>query len=322
MGNTFTLEALFYSGDSTSDYHQKIIGNLIFNGNQYGNSSPHITFIRNDDIYYGFSSNGQLNNRIKANVRLARTWQHVAFSFDGTKAKLYLDGVAIDSTSNWAGTIPSAIPITSIGTRFSGKIDEVRIWNVARSTSEINQNMYGLDDANAVGLLAYYKMDTNENFEVIDFSMNSYHASLDDVDILPEYLGSEFCPEGPDGSYNCPYPTILGALENVQGSQNILVKEGRYTDLIFADFINQSSFQEGPVIEVKGENANTIIDGTVEVNANWEPYDLNGNQVYKAYLDMGQISKIANTKIDTIYGVFVNDRYMIPAMPVNFKKSN
>ena len=51
LGNTFTLEALFYSGDSTSDYHQKIIGNLIFNGNQYGNSSPHITFIRNDDIY-------------------------------------------------------------------------------------------------------------------------------------------------------------------------------------------------------------------------------------------------------------------------------
>ena len=102
LGNTFTLEALFYSGDSTSDYHQKIIGNLIFNGNQYGNSSPHITFIRNDDIYYGFSSNGQLNNRIKADARLARTWQHVAFSFDGTKAKLYVDGVAIDSTSNWA----------------------------------------------------------------------------------------------------------------------------------------------------------------------------------------------------------------------------
>ena len=112
--------------------------------------------------------------------------------------------------------------------------------------------------------------------------MNSYHASLVDVDILPEYLGSEFCTEGPDGSYNCPYPTILGALENVQGGQNILVKEGRYTDLIFADFINQSSFQEGPVIEVKGENANTIIDGTVEVNANWEQYNLNGNQVYKA----------------------------------------
>ena len=319
LGNTFTLEAMFYSNDSTSDYHQKIIGNLIFTGNQYGNSSPHITFIRNDDIYYGFSNNGEIKNRIKANVRSAKKWQHVAFSFDGTKAKLYLDGIAIDSTSSWAGITPSEIPITSIGTRFSGRIDEVRIWNIARSATEINQNMDVEVDENSSGLLAYYKMNTDEDFKIIDYSTNQFHASIDDAEILPEFLGSEFCPEGPDGSYGCPYPTILGALENAEGGQSILVKEGRYTDLIFADYINQSTFQEGPMIKVIGENENTHIDGTVEVNANWEQFNLNGNQVYKASLDMGEISRRANTKIDTIYGVFVNGRYMIPAMPVNFK---
>ena len=319
LGNTFTLEAMFYSNDSTSDYHQKIIGNLIFTGNQYGNSSPHITFIRNNDIYYGFSNNGEIKNRIKANVRSAKKWQHVAFSFDGTKAKLYLDGIAIDSTSNWAGITPSDIPITSIGTRFSGRIDEVRIWNIARSATEINQNMDVEVDENSSGLLAYYKMNTDEDFKIIDYSTNQFHASIDDAEILPEFLSSEFCPEGPDGSYGCPYPTILGALENAESGQNIFVQEGRYTDLIFADYINQSYFQEGPTIKVIGENENTYIDGTVEVNANWEQFNLNGNQVYKASLDMGQISKRANTKIDTIYGVFVNNRYMIPAMPVNFK---
>ena len=319
LGNTFTLEAMFYSNDSTSDYHQKIIGNLIFTGNQYGNSSPHITFIRNNDIYYGFSNNGEIKNRIKANVRSAKKWQHVAFSFDGTKAKLYLDGIAIDSTSSWAGITPSDIPITSIGTRFSGRIDEVRIWNIARSATEINQNMDVEVDENSSGLLAYYKMNTDEDFKIIDYSTNQFHASIDDAEILPEFLSSEFCPEGPDGSYGCPYPTILGALENAESGQNIFVQEGRYTDLIFADYINQSYFQEGPTIRVIGENENTYIDGTVEVNANWEQFNLNGNQVYKASLDMGQISKRANTKIDTIYGVFVNNRYMIPAMPVNFK---
>ena len=319
LGNTFTLEALYYSNDSTSDYHQKIIGNLIFTGNQYGNSSPHITFIRNDDIYYGFSSDGQIRNKIKAGVRDAKRWQHVAFSFDGTKAKLYLDGIAIDSTSNWAGLMPSDIPITSIGTRFSGKLDEVRIWDIARSAVEINQNMLGSVDENSDGLLAYYKMDTDEDFKIIDHTSNQYHALINDVEILPQYLSSEFCPNGPDGSLGCPYPTILSALENTQGGQTIFVKEGRYTDLIFADYINQSTYQEGPIIELIGENENTLIDGTVEVNASWELHTLNGNQVYKATLDMGQISKKANTYIDTIYGVFVNDRYMIPAMPVNFK---
>ena len=92
-------------------------------------------------------------------------------------------------------------------------------------------------------------------------------ASIDHVDILPEFLSSENCPDGPDGSYGCPYPTILDALENAQGGQSILVREGRYSDLIFADFINQSTHLEGPKIEVIGESDDTYIDGTVEVNA-------------------------------------------------------
>ena len=305
------MRQCFILTTQTSDYHQKIIGNLIFVGNQYGNSSPHITFIRNNDIYYGFSNNGEIKNRIKANVRSAKKWQHVAFSFDGTKAKLYLDGIAIDSTSSWAGMAPSEIPITSIGTRFSGRIDEVRIWNIARSATEINQNMHVEVDENSSGLLAYYKMNTDEDFKIIDYSTNQFHASIDDAEILPEFLGSEFCPEGQMGHMDARYPTILGALENAESGQSIFVQEGRYTDLIFADYINQSYFQEGPTIKVIGENENTYIDGTVEVNANWEQFNLNSNQVYKASLDMGQISKRANTKIDTIYGVFVNNRYMI-----------
>ena len=319
LGTAFTLEALYYSHDSTSDYHQKIIGNLIFSGNQYGRSSPHITFIRNDDIYYGFSHDDQIKNRIVANVRSANIWQHVAFTFDGNKAVLYLDGVPIDSTLRWSGLVPSAIPITSIGTRFSGKIDEVRIWSVARTRLEILENMYSLNDSSVNGLLAYYTMDTDEDFNIIDLSSNQYHATISDAQILPEYLYNESCPDGPDGSYNCPYPSISGALEVAEGGQTIFVKEGRYTDLIFGENINRSTYQEGPSISLVGENHNTKIDGTIEINAEWEPYNHNGHQVYKAVLDMGAISRKANTLIDTIYGVFVNDRYMIPSMPVNFK---
>ena len=70
-------------------------------------------------------------------------------------------------------------------------------------------------NGNSDGLLAYYTMDTNDNFKIIDYSSNQYHASIDHVDILPEFLSSENCPDGPDGSYGCPYPTILDALEKM-----------------------------------------------------------------------------------------------------------
>ncbi|MEC9448438.1 MAG: LamG-like jellyroll fold domain-containing protein [Candidatus Neomarinimicrobiota bacterium] len=316
LGSTFTLEAMTFTADSSQGLHQKIIGNKKWKGN-YNETSPNITFLNKNEIFYGFYSDGKYRMKLARNVRKSNTWHHVAFTFDGNKARLYIDGVRVDSTSNWSGRVPDAIPIEFIGARFRGKLDEVRIWSVARTEEEIKVNMETLSDANATGLIAYYNMDTNENFKIIDRSSNEHHATIDHAEILQDY-SSDSCLE-PDGSSGCPYPNLLSALEAAQGGQSILIKEGRYSDLAFADYINHSPYTEGPKLHILGENDKTMIDGTVEIKANWEPFNLNGHSVYRAELDMGAISKKAKTFIDTIYGVFVDDRYMIPAMPVNFK---
>ena len=160
-------------------------------------------------------------------------------------------------------------------------------------------------------------MDTDNNFKIIDRSPNKYHASINHAEIMQEY-SSNSCSE-PDGSANCPFPDLLSALNIAQGGQTILMKEGRYSELAFAEYINHSPYTEKSKIRIIGENDKTLIDGTINIKATWEPYNLNGHSVYKAVLDMGAISKKAKTFIDTIYGVFVDDRYMIPAMPTNFK---
>ena len=45
--------------------------------------------------------------------------------------------------------------------------------------------MAGSVDENSNGLLAYYKMDTNEDFKIIDYSTNSYHASINVFSFSP-----------------------------------------------------------------------------------------------------------------------------------------
>ena len=50
------------------------------------------------------------------------------------------------------------------------------------------------------------------------------------------------------------------------------------------------------------------------IYANWEF----SNGIYTAVLDMHDIFKKAGAKVEDIYGLWVDDRYMIPAMPVNF----
>ena len=95
--------------------------------------------------------------------------------------------------------------------------------------------------------------------------------------------------------------------------------EGRYSELLFRDKLNSSPDIEGPKITIEGENDNVLLDGTVSAKVNWESYSHNGHSIYKAKLDMQDISNQAGTKVDSIYGLWVNERFMIPAMPVNFK---
>ena len=319
LGSTFTLEAMTFTADTSMGQHQKVIGSENWKGN-YSLSSPNITFLNKNEIYYGFSTNGNDKMRQATNVRKPNTWHHVAFTYDGDKGRLYIDGVQVDSTNNptkWSGKVPDATSIGFIGARFNGKLDEVRVWSVARTEAQIKVNMDSLQDLNSTGLIAYYSMDTDENFNIIDRSSNEHHATIEHAEIKQD-LYSDNCQE-PDGTINCPFPDILSALEAAKGGQKILIREGRYSDLVFADYINHSPYTESAKITVLGENKNTKIDGTISIKADWQLATLNGKPVYKAVLDMGSISQKAKTRIDTIYGVFVDDRYMIPAMPTNFK---
>src|SRR6185295_11370121 len=95
------------------------------------------------------------------------TWYHLAFTYDGVLGiqSLYINGVrqASNLISRTIGydTHPLLIGVDSnnevIGGFFGGKADEVRVWNVARSESEIqaamSQSLLGTES----GLVGYWR---------------------------------------------------------------------------------------------------------------------------------------------------------------------
>lgn len=94
------------------------------------------------------------------------TWYHVAATYGGDTLKLYLNGTEVNRQAI-AGTISSATAKISIGADeaspstfpMNGSIDEVRIWNRARTAAEISANM-NCEIANApCGYVAYYKFN-------------------------------------------------------------------------------------------------------------------------------------------------------------------
>lgn len=118
------------------------------------------------------------------------TWHHVAATYNGSLWILYIDGTAV-STIPVIGTIAnkSADPL-HLGTyqnmwNFAGTMDEVRIWNTARSGAEIFANMKRQVAPNSTGLVAYYTCNqgiTNGNNTSItsltDISATANNGSL------------------------------------------------------------------------------------------------------------------------------------------------
>lgn len=87
-------------------------------------------------------------------------WYHIAATYDGTKRRIYVDGVIKAEDSPSSPSVASAanfrIGSTNNGEYFKGAIDDVRIWNVARTQAQIQASMNTELFGNETGLKAYY----------------------------------------------------------------------------------------------------------------------------------------------------------------------
>lgn len=101
-------------------------------------------------------------------VPVINQWYHVAFTYDDNThvQVLYLNGAVVatgsGSTPDYDGQpflIGADINFGTLGAHFPGFIDELRLWNVARTQSEIQATLNVTLLGNEPGLTAYYKMD-------------------------------------------------------------------------------------------------------------------------------------------------------------------
>ncbi len=90
-------------------------------------------------------------------------WTHVAATYDGSNIKLYINGSLVNQVSFNIplGTGSTGLYIGGAATGyFKGMIDEVRLWNIARSQSDIQATMNTTLYGNETGLAGYWSMDS------------------------------------------------------------------------------------------------------------------------------------------------------------------
>ncbi|RLD43298.1 MAG: hypothetical protein DRI86_10230, partial [Bacteroidetes bacterium] len=157
--NAWTFECWINVDDQTS-YHDIMFRDGVFNfslrdKNAIGTGDFGIYFRdRDDGINIGTGANENLS---------FNTWYHVAATYDGTTAKLYVDNAEVDnSTGAW--TLSTSTNNLNIGARyvsgysnyFDGQIDEIRMSNIARATTAMQLSTHEEEytsDANTIFLM-------------------------------------------------------------------------------------------------------------------------------------------------------------------------
>jgi surface protein len=108
------------------------------------------------------ASNGFINGsglRIQSPNTLAlNTWIHVALTWDGTTMKLYENGIEVASQTSEDAYVSEPINLGNYNNEsvLDGSMDEVRIWNTARTCAEIAAYKDVELLGNESGLIAYY----------------------------------------------------------------------------------------------------------------------------------------------------------------------
>ncbi|MBS1150108.1 MAG: Flagellar hook-length control protein FliK, partial [Myxococcaceae bacterium] len=124
-------------------------------------------------------------NTVNAPLQM-NTWVHLAMVYDGNNLSLYENGTQTASGS-FPGTLgPTQGPMTlgieeiffGSATYMSGRMDEVRIWNVARTPAQLNASYNRLLPTNAPGLIAYYRFDEMAGQAVLDSTSNKLDGVL------------------------------------------------------------------------------------------------------------------------------------------------
>jgi chitodextrinase len=98
------------------------------------------------DFYYGNSSGALQMFSSSNNVITYGVWQHVAMTYDGANVKFYVNGVLKGSTAHTGNLVARGTMLRIgadglAGQNFKGKMDEIRVYNLAQTQAQIQADM-------------------------------------------------------------------------------------------------------------------------------------------------------------------------------------
>ena len=179
--------------------------------------------------------NGSSGATISVGSVTADTWYHVAIVFNSANIVLYWNGNLIGTHNYTLNSSQTGLPFIIGNTDtnypqedFLGEIDEVRVWNTAKTQSNIQANMYTEIPTTATNLLANYHFNqglaggsNSGETSLLDASGNNYTGTLSGFALTA--ATSNWVARA---TLNCPATTLdpISGLDEVCAGQTITLK--------------------------------------------------------------------------------------------------
>ena len=213
--SAFTFEAWVYPESAGS--REGIIGH---------NNIIEFGFIQSGKIHLWTARGSQANWYYNSTTLPYNTWHHLVAVGDGTlnnnNLKVYVNGeLKVQGgsapsgdhygTANYTVNIGAGAydPLGS-SRYYDGNLDEIRVWNSARTIDEIKANMFKQLNGDESNLQAYYKMSTATGTTLVDNTSNSNDGTISGATWGTNYV--------PLGNLNSSYQTDMEGLWEAVGT--------------------------------------------------------------------------------------------------------
>jgi hypothetical protein len=182
--SSWTFE-LWFKDDHATYNHAR--ARLLTKGDVASNEVPFFASIDSGQLFVGFRAGGGayvLMSNLDGVTPSA--WHHLAGTFQGSTRTLtiYVDGVqraqgVVQSGGSSGNTLPVIVGRSGAsGDYFKGWIDDMRIWNVARSATEVNGNFQTELPVAPPGLVANWHFDEGVGPTAFDSTGIGENAAL------------------------------------------------------------------------------------------------------------------------------------------------
>jgi len=222
----FTMEAWFKTAGYDSD--MAIMGYCSSANDEYQFG----VYVNGSDGKLTIRSKKDTSNEEETGITVVTddAWHHVAVVFASeNSSKLFLDGTLEATETSFSPLLPTDVNLFTIGkwgdlnpdSYFEGFIDEVRLWNTARSASQINTYMTRSITSPYTGMAGYWPMEEGTGTTTDNLTGDT---ALDGTLVSPDWIGnvdtdgdgivniSDDYPYDPLRAFNNYWPATAGTL--------------------------------------------------------------------------------------------------------------